>query len=168
MTKGRVVVAKEHGQPFVIEEYDVPDPEPGGIILKITQAGICGSDLHQWRGDQRDTPLPPNGRVMGHEGTGVIAQLGAGVTTDSLGKPIHEGDRLMYASIAPCNRCYQCLRGEHNWCSGGLAARDAGVFPYFVGRTRTTTTSLPTARCSRCRPSCRTRRSGSSTARWER
>ena len=133
MTKGRVVVVKEHRQPFVIEEYDVPDPEPGGIILKITQAGICGSDLHQWRGDQRETPLPPNGRVMGHEGTGVIAQLGAGVTTDSLGKPIHEGDRLMYAAISPCNRCYQCLRGEHNWCSGGAAARDAGVFPYFVG-----------------------------------
>ena len=55
MTKGRVVVVKEHRQPFVIEEYDVPDPESGGVILKITQAGICGSDLHLWRGDQRAT-----------------------------------------------------------------------------------------------------------------
>ena len=46
MTSGRVVVVKEYKQPFVIEEYEVPDPEPGGMVLKITQAGICGSDLH--------------------------------------------------------------------------------------------------------------------------
>ena len=39
MATGRVVVVKEHQQPFVIEEYPVPDPEPGGIVLRITQAG---------------------------------------------------------------------------------------------------------------------------------
>ena len=42
MTTGRVVVVKEYREPFVIEEYEVPDPEPGGLVLKITQAGICG------------------------------------------------------------------------------------------------------------------------------
>ena len=42
--KGRVVVLKEYMKPYVIEEYDVPDPEPGAIVLKMTQAGICGSD----------------------------------------------------------------------------------------------------------------------------
>ena len=117
----------------MIEEFDVPDPEPGAILLKITQAGICGSDLHTWRGDQAASPLPSNGRVMGHEGTGVIAKLGPGVTTDSLGRPIKEGDRLVYAAIVPCNRCYQCLRGEHNWCATRPGAREAGVYPYFVG-----------------------------------
>jgi threonine dehydrogenase-like Zn-dependent dehydrogenase len=133
MAKGRVVVVKEYMKPFVIEEYEVPDPEPGAILLKITQAGICGSDLHTWRGDQVAAPLPPNGRVMGHEGTGVVAKLGSDVTTDSHGKPIKEGDRLMYAAIVPCNRCYQCLRGEHNWCVNRAGAREAGVYPYFVG-----------------------------------
>lgn len=133
MSTGRVVVIKEYHKPFEIEEYEVPDPEPGGIILRMTQAGICGSDLHTWRGDQQATPLPSNGRVMGHEGTGVIARLGSGITTDSLGKTIKEGDRLMYAAIQPCNRCYQCLRGEHNWCSGTQRGREAGVPPYFVG-----------------------------------
>ena len=133
MTRGRTVVIKEYTKPFVIEEYDVPDPEPGAIVLKITQAGVCGSDLHTWRGDQVANPLPPNGRVMGHEGTGVVAKLGPGVSTDSLGRPISEGDRLMYAAIVPCNRCYQCLRGEHNWCAGRSGYREAGVHPYFVG-----------------------------------
>jgi len=50
--KGRVVVAKEYGKPFVIEEYDVPEPEPGAVVLRMTPAGVCGSDLHTWRGDQ--------------------------------------------------------------------------------------------------------------------
>ena len=43
--KGRVVVCKEYGKPFVIEEYDVPEPASGAVILRMTQAGVCGSDL---------------------------------------------------------------------------------------------------------------------------
>ena len=89
--KGRIVVCKEYGKPFEIEEYDVPTPEPGAGLLRMTQAGICGSDLHVWRGDQVNVPLPATGRVMGHEGTGVVAQLGQGITTDTLGTPIKEG-----------------------------------------------------------------------------
>jgi threonine dehydrogenase-like Zn-dependent dehydrogenase len=131
--KGRVVVIKEVGKPFVLEEYDVPDPEPGAIVLKVTQAGICGSDLHTYRGELYAT-IPPSGRVMGHEGTGVVHKLGKGVTTDSLGRPIKEGDRLMYTAIRPCNRCYQCLNGNHNWCSGNQTlGGPAGTWPYFNG-----------------------------------
>ena len=96
--KGRVVVCREYGKPFEIEEYDVPNPEPGAVLLRMTQAGICGSDLHVWRGDQVNVPLPPTGRAMGHEGTGAIAQLGEGITTDTLGTPVHEGDRVVYSS----------------------------------------------------------------------
>ena len=66
--RGRVIVHVEHGKPFEIREYELPDPEPGAIIVKIEQAGICGSDLHTWRGDQVNIPIPPGGRVMGHEG----------------------------------------------------------------------------------------------------
>ena len=87
--KGRVVVCKEYGKPFVIEEYEVPEPAPGAVILRMTQAGVCGSDLHTWRGDQtqQNLPLPPTGRAMGHEGTGVVEILGEGVETDSAGAP---------------------------------------------------------------------------------
>lgn len=133
MTTGRVVVVKEYHKPFVIEEYAVPDPEPGAIVLKVTQAGICGSDLHTWRGDQVARPLPPSGRAMGHEGTGVIHKMGDSVATDSVGKPLHQGDRVVYSAIHPCNRCYQCLRGEPNWCPNRAAAREVGAHPYFVG-----------------------------------
>ena len=60
--QGRVVVCKEHNAPFVIEEYTVPELEPGAILLRMVQSGICGSDLHYWRGDQAQAPLPPTGR----------------------------------------------------------------------------------------------------------
>lgn len=131
--KGRVVVLKEYLKPFEIQEYDVPDPEPGAIVLRITQAGICGSDLHRWRGDQVNVPLPRTGFCPGHEGTGVVYKLGKGITTDSLGKPLKEGDRLMYTAIKPCNRCYQCINGNHNWCAGRVAGVPAGQWPYFNG-----------------------------------
>ena len=132
--KGRIVVVKEYGKPFEIEEYDVPEPEPGATLLRMTQAGICGSDLHTWRGDQTQEhmPLPPSGRVMGHEGTGVVEVLGEGVSTDTLGTPIEEGDRIVYSAVFPCSRCHLCLRGDTNWCAN-RAYPTAGVYPYFTG-----------------------------------
>ena len=52
--KGRVVVCKEYGKPFVIEEYDVPEPAPGAVILRMTQAGVCGSEFaHMARGPEQ-------------------------------------------------------------------------------------------------------------------
>ncbi|PKB66637.1 MAG: hypothetical protein BZY81_06645 [SAR202 cluster bacterium Io17-Chloro-G4] len=130
--KGRVVICKEYSRPFEIDEFEVPDPEPGAVLLKMTQAGICGSDLHTWRGDQVNVPLPPTGRVMGHEGTGVVDKLGPGVTTDTLGVSIEEGDRIVYAAVFPCYRCHMCLKNDTNWCANrGYAA--GGVYPYFTG-----------------------------------
>ena len=130
--KGRVVVVTEYGKPFEFREYDLPDPEPGAIVLKILQAGICGSDLHTWRGDQVNIPLPTTGRVMGHEGFGAVYKLGKGVATDSLGVPIKEGDRLMHQAIFPCYRCHMCLRGDISWCVN-RESPVADVYPYFTG-----------------------------------
>src|SRR5262249_60915224 len=93
--KGRIVVCKEYGRPFEIEEYEVPTPEPGAVLLRMTQAGICGSDLHVWRGGQGNVPLPPTRRGIGREGGGVVAQHGQGLTTGTLRTPHkerHTGD----------------------------------------------------------------------------
>jgi len=89
-------------------------------MLKMTEAGICGSDLHMLRGDPYSSPvtIPPDGRVGGHEGTGVIAMLGEGVTTDFAGNPVKEGDRVVHVAIGYCGRCKRCLRGDQNLCVG--------------------------------------------------
>ena len=93
--KGRAAIFKGLGQPMEIKEYPVPEPEPGAILIKVTMANICGSDLHQWRGDidlaASGVRLPA---IIGHEMTGKVAKLGEGVSTDSAGEPLAVGDRL--------------------------------------------------------------------------
>ena len=87
-TTGRAVVTT--GQKFEIREFEVPSPAPGTLLLRQELAGICGTDLHNW---QNGIPTPT---LQGHEGVGVIAALGAGVTADYLGNPIQEGDRVAF------------------------------------------------------------------------
>ena len=72
---------------------------------------------------------------MGHEGTGVIYRMGAGVTADSNGEPIREGDRLMHVHVFPCYHCHMCTRGDTNWCVN-REYPEGGVWPYFTGHLR--------------------------------
>lgn len=130
---GRAAVWSGYGRPIEIREYPVPDPEPGAIVVKVRLAGICGSDLHSWRGDFGTGPLPHE-QVMGHEMTGHVSKLGQGVTTDSLGRPLREGDRVCYLPFFPCYRCYLCAKGEINFCPNRIwGGPPAGQWPYFNG-----------------------------------
>src|SRR5262249_7214306 len=91
---GRAVVYEGPREPpnvFRIVEYPLPEPEPGGLLLQMTMANICGSDMHGYLGEAayRNTPHP---RHLGHEGTGRVAALGKGVTTDSNGERLAVGD----------------------------------------------------------------------------
>ena len=113
---GKAAVFFDTGKPFEMREYPVPDPEPDAIVVRVTSAGICGSDLHIWRGDIRIAMFGPGPRILGHEMTGRVARLGANVRTDSTGQALKEGDRIVYPYFFPCRRCYQCLRGEFAAC----------------------------------------------------
>ncbi|HUG36101.1 MAG TPA: alcohol dehydrogenase catalytic domain-containing protein, partial [Candidatus Limnocylindrales bacterium] len=93
------------GKPFELREVPIPEVEPEGVLIKVTVANICGSDLHFWRGDA-PLRLPEDGWIFGHEMTGRVARLGARVKTDSLGRPLKEGDRVAYTYFYPCGRCY--------------------------------------------------------------
>jgi D-arabinose 1-dehydrogenase-like Zn-dependent alcohol dehydrogenase len=86
---GKAAVFLGPGKGYEIQEFEVPTPEPGGIVIKVTYGGICGSDLHIWRGDSPMFAMMA-GNVAGHEMTGRVHSLGAGVTTDSLGRPLKE------------------------------------------------------------------------------
>ncbi len=85
---GRAVVT--YGQDFDVEDFPVPDPAPGGLLLRQELAGICGTDLHNWQNGIK-TPT-----LLGHEAVGIIEKLGAGLTHDVLGNPIKEGDRIVF------------------------------------------------------------------------
>ena len=131
--QGRVAVLREYGGDFELRDYPVPDPEPGALLVKLTRAGICGSDLHIWRGEMKDVyGETPQDLTFGHEMCGRVSRLGAGVTTDSMGESLHEGDRVTYAYFFPCGRCPICLQDEMGSCPRKARAnRVAGTPPYF-------------------------------------
>jgi L-iditol 2-dehydrogenase len=116
-----------------VREYPVPDPGPGEIMLRIKQAGLCGSDLHIWRGELGE-PVP-GGRPLGHEGLATVHALGKSVETDFLGSPLQEGDRVTWFPIFTCGRCAQCISGDLQLCVKRRVAYrlDGTEPPHFFG-----------------------------------
>jgi threonine dehydrogenase-like Zn-dependent dehydrogenase len=130
---GRAAVFHGPGRPFEIRELPLPALEPGAVLVRVTRANICGSDLHFWRGDAPVT-LPPDGWIFGHEMTGRVAALGAGVATDSAGRSLREGDRVAFAYFYPCGRCHACLHGQRAACPAKVGRPvGPGEFPHWVG-----------------------------------
>jgi L-iditol 2-dehydrogenase len=129
---GTIAVLQKARGPWDFRRYPLPDPEPGAILVKISYANVCGSDLHIWRGE---TALPPQGRAMGHEMAGRVLAMGSGVKTDSTGQPLHEGDRIIYNYFFPCGRCVPCLRGHPEACPNKARPGNGipGNPPYFNG-----------------------------------
>jgi threonine dehydrogenase-like Zn-dependent dehydrogenase len=93
-------------KPVEIREVPIPEGlEPGAILVKIEVGSICGSDVHLWQGELGTRlPLPV---ILGHEMMGRVASLGPGVTRDSIGEPLAEGDRLVWTH-GSCGECYMC------------------------------------------------------------
>ena len=89
-----------------LKEIDVPAVEPGGVLVRVSQCGVCGSDLHFYRGE---LPLPP-GTCMGHEMSGEVAEVGPGV------EDLRPGDRVCVEPLLVCGRCEYCRSGEYQLC----------------------------------------------------
>jgi D-arabinose 1-dehydrogenase-like Zn-dependent alcohol dehydrogenase len=99
------VVLRRFGEPLVLDEFDVPQAPERGLVVASTYGGICGTDVHLQRG-HLDVPTP---LVLGHEGLGVVQELGSDVQRDVNGEPLREGDRVMWASSTACGRCRPCV-----------------------------------------------------------
>jgi len=109
MVTGRAAVSRGSGIPMEIREYPVVDPAPDQLVARITMASICGSDLHMWRGEMPN--LGSGAIVPGHEMAGVVHARGRDWQTDSLGRPLKEGDRVTFSFFNPCGKCWACLSG---------------------------------------------------------
>ena len=133
---GRVAAFYGTGKPMVINEYPVPDPEPGAIVVKTTLANICGSDLHQWRGEfdvaKFGRPYP---QILGHEMTGRVHALGDGVARDTAGNPLAVGDRVIWRYFYPCGSCRPCMRRVYRACPNARAylMKSCDDAPHFYG-----------------------------------
>ncbi len=136
MTTGRVAAFYGAGKPMQIKEYEVREPDPGGIVVKMTIANVCGSDLHQCRGEfdveKFGRPYP---QILGHEMTGTIWKLGEGVSRDTAGLPIKEGDRVVWRYFYPCGTCRACMKRVSRACPNARAYLTSSCDepPHFYG-----------------------------------
>lgn len=101
----KAAVLSEFKTPISVREYPLLEsPEPLGALVRVLMAGVCGTDVHLWRGQ---LPIPrPN--ILGHETVGTIELLGELLKQDWLGKPLRKGDRITWSSSLACGHCFYC------------------------------------------------------------
>jgi alcohol dehydrogenase (nicotinoprotein) len=107
--KTRAAVIVEPGKPFEVEELDLDGPKTGEVLIRYTHAGLCHSDLHVMNGDFT-ARLP---MVGGHEGAGIIEEVGPGVTR------VQPGDHVVCSFIPNCGTCRWCATGQQAICDWG-------------------------------------------------
>lgn len=102
----KAVVFRDPHSPIEFTEVDLAPPRAGEVRVRIAAAGVCHSDLHVKRGEW-DAAAP---LVMGHEGSGVVTELGEGVTTLAV------GDHVVLSWVPPCGECRYCRAGHEARC----------------------------------------------------
>jgi succinate semialdehyde reductase (NADPH) len=102
----KAAVLAQAGGRLVIEEIPTPRPNAGEILVKVAACGVCHTDLHVIKGEVA-FPLPG---VLGHEISGVVAEVAAGVTG------VRPGDAVVCSFIMPCGTCHHCVRGRDDLC----------------------------------------------------
>ncbi|WP_326828890.1 alcohol dehydrogenase catalytic domain-containing protein [Streptosporangium sp. NBC_01810] len=120
-----VVVLEDGGQP-VLEEVEVWPPQRGEVLVRIVASGVCASDAHVVNGR---SPVAKAPCVLGHEGAGVVEEVGPGV------RSVSPGDRVIITLVGPCGECSYCVDAKPWLCNGPDTLRAmTGVMS--DGRTR--------------------------------
>lgn len=118
--KSRAAVAFGPGQPLKIVEIDVAPPKKGEVLVKITHTGVCHTDAFTLSGDDPEGVFPA---VLGHEGGGVVVEVGEGVTS------LKPGDHVIPLYTAECGECKFCKSGKTNLCQAVRATQGKGLMP---------------------------------------
>jgi S-(hydroxymethyl)glutathione dehydrogenase/alcohol dehydrogenase len=118
--KSRAAVAFAAGQPLQIVEIDVAPPQAGEVLVRITHTGVCHTDAFTLSGDDPEGIFPA---VLGHEGGGIVVEVGAGVTS------VQPGDHVIPLYTAECRECKFCKSGKTNLCQKVRATQGKGLMP---------------------------------------
>jgi|TARA_Y100000815_G_scaffold10903_1_gene9709 S-(hydroxymethyl)glutathione dehydrogenase/alcohol dehydrogenase len=118
--KTRAAVAFEAKKPLEIVEVDLEGPKDGEVLVEIMATGICHTDAYTLDGLDSEGLFPS---ILGHEGAGVVREVGKGVTS------VKPGDHVIPLYTPECRQCKSCLSGKTNLCTAIRATQGKGVMP---------------------------------------
>lgn len=122
--RAKAAICREINQPVVVEEIEVEPPRRGEVMIKLAACGVCHSDYSVTTGT---IPFPPP-VVLGHEGAGIVVEVGEGVTG------IAVGDAVVSSFVSMCGKCRYCQTGRPQLCD--QAAKAAYTLPDGTVRTK--------------------------------
>ena len=125
--KTRAAVAFAAKQPLEIVELDLEGPKAGEVLVEIMATGICHTDAYTLSGADPEGIFPS---VLGHEGAGIVREIGAGVTT------LKAGDHVIPLYTPECRQCKTCLSRRSNLCTAIRATQGKGLMPDGTSRFR--------------------------------
>lgn len=118
--KVKAAVARSAGQPLSIETVDLDGPRAGEVLVEIKATGVCHTDAYTLSGADPEGLFPA---ILGHEGAGIVAEVGPGVTS------VKVGDRVIPLYIPECRNCEYCLSRKTNLCQAIRVTQGQGVMP---------------------------------------
>ena len=118
--KVRAAIAVEAGHPLVIDEIDLEGPKQGECLVRLAATGVCHTDAFTLSGDDPEGLFPA---VLGHEGAGVVEEVGPGVTS------LEVGDHVIPLYTPECRQCKFCLSGKTNLCGAIRDTQGQGLMP---------------------------------------
>ena len=127
LVKSRAAIALAAGQPLVIDTVDVEGPKSGEVLVEIRATGVCHTDEFTLSGKDPEGLFPC---ILGHEGAGVVVDVGPGVTI------LRKGDHVIPLYTPECRQCKFCLSGKTNLCQAIRETQGRGVMPDGTSRFR--------------------------------
>src|SRR6186997_1009019 len=118
--KTRAAVAFAPKQPLEVVELDLEGPKAGEVLVEIMATGICYTDAYTLDGFDSEGIFPS---ILGHEGAGIVREVGAGVTS------VQPGDHVIPLYTPECRQCKSCLSGKTNLCTAIRATQGKGLMP---------------------------------------
>ena len=118
--KTRAAIAWEAGKPLTIETIEVGGPRAGEVLIEVMATGVCHTDAYTLSGADPEGLFPA---VLGHEGAGIVREIGPGVTT------LKVGDHVIPLYTPECRNCKTCLSQRSNLCTAIRATQGKGVMP---------------------------------------
>ncbi|MGD0528432.1 MAG: S-(hydroxymethyl)glutathione dehydrogenase/class III alcohol dehydrogenase [Polyangiaceae bacterium] len=118
--QARAAVARRAGEPLTIETVDVEGPREGEVLVEIKATGVCHTDAYTLSGKDPEGLFPA---ILGHEGAGVVVDVGAGV------RSLKKGDHVIPLYTPECRQCSYCTSGKTNLCQAIRATQGKGLMP---------------------------------------